>query len=149
MIGRFFTYRIGIWANDCFNTVFEKPILFFCLYHLVTNLKGRFKSGWNKDKKEKMFKHFKQCAYAPNACIFLEKITLFKEAGGRIVEEWLEDLPVEKWAIAFTIHVLRYGEMTLNTAESFNKWILDARSMPITLMMNVIQKKKNREMVCW
>ncbi|XP_028080580.1 uncharacterized protein LOC114282131 [Camellia sinensis] len=32
----------------------------------------------------------------------------------------------------------RYGEMTSNAAESFNKWILDARNYPITRLVDTI-----------
>ncbi|XP_028083309.1 uncharacterized protein LOC114284574 [Camellia sinensis] len=35
----------------------------------------------------------------------------------------------------------RYGEMTSNTAESFNKWILDARNYPITRLVDTISNQ--------
>ncbi|GMP36401.1 hypothetical protein CsSME_00008541 [Camellia sinensis var. sinensis] len=35
----------------------------------------------------------------------------------------------------------RYGEMTSNAAESFNKWILDARNYPITRLVDTIRNQ--------
>ncbi|KAL8505832.1 hypothetical protein ACS0TY_016892 [Phlomoides rotata] len=66
--------------------------------------------------------HFKECAYAPNRRIFEEKLAIFKEVGGSIVEEWLEQLPYDKWALAYSPHITRYGEMTSNVSELFNSW---------------------------
>ncbi|KAL8481517.1 hypothetical protein ACS0TY_027868 [Phlomoides rotata] len=85
--------------------------------------------------------HFKACAYAPNRVIFEEKLAIFKEVGGSIAEEWLEQLPYDKWALAYSSHITRYGEMTSNAAESFNFWIREARSLPITFMIDVIRSK--------
>ncbi|KAL8465283.1 hypothetical protein ACS0TY_034691 [Phlomoides rotata] len=57
-----------------------------------------------------------------------------------MAEEWLEELPVEKWSIAYSPHMQRYGEMTSNAAESFNSWIREARELPITYMIDSIRK---------
>ncbi|KAL8458089.1 hypothetical protein ACS0TY_035821 [Phlomoides rotata] len=123
---------------SAFPLVFDEPVHFYCLYHLISNLKGRCLGGWNTTQRTKLVDHFKECAYALNWWIFDQKIAIFKEFGGKVAEEWLEDLPYEKWAVAYSQHITRYGEMTSNAAKSFNSWIREARELPVTYMIECI-----------
>ncbi|KAL6555654.1 hypothetical protein OROHE_007326 [Orobanche hederae] len=123
-----------------FPKVFTNPIHLFCLYHLLANLRGCFTKGWTNDQCENLGVQFKNCAYAPNIRIFNEKVAIFKAVGGRVAEEWISELPLDKWAVAHSPNIKRYGEMTSNAAEQFNAWIKEARSLPITYMIEHIRR---------
>lgn len=103
-----------------------------------TNPKGRFNKGWTNLQRENLGVHFKDCACAPNIQIFKEKLTIFKEIGGKVAEEWIDQLPKEKWAVAYSLQIKLYGKITSNAAEQFNVWIKEARSLPITHMIDHI-----------
>ncbi|KAL7211893.1 hypothetical protein ACSBR2_014700 [Camellia fascicularis] len=49
-------------------------------------------------------------------------------------------MPPKHWANAY-FRGKRYGEMTSNAAESFNKWILDARNYPITRLVDTLRNQ--------
>lgn len=84
-----------------FPTVYDEPLHFlFCLYHLMINLKDHKCVGWNSEKCTNLVKMFKECVYAPNIRIFNEKVATFKEIGGKKTEEWLLELPYDKWVVA-------------------------------------------------
>ncbi|KAL6584627.1 hypothetical protein OROMI_003916 [Orobanche minor] len=125
---------------SAFPKVFTYPTHLFCLYHLLANLRGRFTKGWTNDQRENLGVHFKNCAYAPNIRIFNEKLAIFKAVGGKVAEEWISELPLHKWAVAHSPNIKRYGEMTSNAAEQFNAWIKEARSLPITYMIEHIRR---------
>ncbi|KAL6518686.1 hypothetical protein OROHE_017736 [Orobanche hederae] len=125
---------------SAFPKVFTNPTHLFCLYHLLANPRGRFTKGWTNDQRENLGVHFKNCAYAPNIRIFNEKLAIFKAVGGKIAEEWISELPLDKWAVAHSPNIKRYGEMTSNAAEQFNAWIKEARSLPITYMIEHIRR---------
>lgn len=58
--------------------------------------------------------------------------------GGKVAEEWIDELPKEKWVVSYSLQIKCYGEMTSNPAEQFNAWIKEARSLPITHMIDHI-----------
>lgn len=70
--------NVGLMA--AFNEVFEKPLHFFCLYHLYTNLKV-FKGSWSNEFRKKMVGLFKRCAHAPTKSLFHQCLDEFIEAG--------------------------------------------------------------------
>ncbi|KAL6501491.1 hypothetical protein OROGR_026624 [Orobanche gracilis] len=123
-----------------FPKVFTNPTHLFCLYHLLENLGGRFTKGCTNDQRENLGVHFKNCAYAPNIRIFNEKLAIFKAVGGKVAEDWISELPLHKWALAHSPNIKRYGEMTSNAAEQSNAWIKEARSLPITYMIEHIRR---------
>ncbi|KAL6509573.1 hypothetical protein OROGR_022883 [Orobanche gracilis] len=117
---------------------YEKEICY--LSDRNTGLISAFPKGWTNDQRENLGVHFKNCAYAPNIRIFNEKVAIFKAVGGRTAEEWISELPLDKWAVAHSPNIKRYGEMTSNAAEQFNAWIKEARSLPITYMIEHIRR---------
>ncbi|KAL6579267.1 hypothetical protein OROMI_009483 [Orobanche minor] len=125
---------------SAFPKVFSNPTHLFCLYHLLADLRVRFTKGWTNDQRENLGVHFKNCTYAPNISIFNEKLAIFKAVGGKVAEEWITELPLHKWAVAHSPNIKRYGEMTSNAAEQFNAWIKEARSLPITYMIEHIRR---------
>ncbi|KAL6584999.1 hypothetical protein OROMI_004288 [Orobanche minor] len=125
---------------SAFPKVFTNPTHLFGLYHLLANIRGHFTKGWTNDQRENLGVHFKNCAYAPNIRIFNEKVAIFKAVGGKVAEEWIGELHLHKWAVAHSPNIKRYGEMTSNAAEQFNAWIKEARSLPITYMIEHIRR---------
>ncbi|KAL8510111.1 hypothetical protein ACS0TY_017072 [Phlomoides rotata] len=102
-----FDHNLGLMA--AFPMVFDEPIHFLCLYHLLTNLKGRFFSGWSNTHQTTLGIHFKDCAYPPTKRIFDENVVIFKEVGGKIAEDWLTQLPYEKWVMVYVIPLLMWN----------------------------------------
>lgn len=61
------------------------------------------------------------------------------ETIGRINPEarrWLEEIPLEKWALAHD-NGHRYGIMTTNLTEVFNSVLKGARCLPITTLVQL------------
>lgn len=123
-----------------FNDVYEKPLHFYCLYHLMKNVKSMYSAKkWSKTWKNHLCKLLKDAAYAPTEHYYNIAIERFVQKGGEKAQCFLQDLPKDKWAVAFAPDVHRYGELTSNAAESFNNWILPARGLPITFMLDTIR----------
>lgn len=123
-----------------FDMLFTRPVHFFCLYHLYTNLKGLFKGGWSNEFRKKMVGLLKQCAYAPTKAIFNKCLDDFIESGQGLAKKFLEDLPFDKWAVSHSPDFFWYGEMTSNVAESLNNWIKDIRGLPVIFMLDIIRR---------
>ncbi|KAL6560894.1 hypothetical protein OROHE_006071 [Orobanche hederae] len=124
---------------SAFPMVFGKPLHLFCIFHLLGNFRVKLTSGWTNTQRETMGVHFKNCAYAPNIRISNEKLEIFKREGGKAAEDWISQIPFDKWAVAHSRHIKIYGEMTSNAAEQFNKWIKEARALLITYMIDHIR----------
>ena len=131
--------HIGI--LNAFKSVFDEPVHFFCLYHLYTNLKGMYRGGWSNPYRKKMVHLLKTAAYAPTNPLFDEALQKFIDEGGPQAAAFLEDLPYDKWALAWSPNQSRYGEMTSNAAESYNKWIKPARGLPICNVIDTIRQQ--------
>lgn len=128
-----------------FNDIYEKPLHFYCLYHLMKNLKGMYKGRIYSDvRKNHLCKLLKDAAHAPNIRLFNEAIERFIQKGGRNARHFLKDLPRDKWALAFAPDVNRYRELTSTAAESFNSWILEARCLSVTFMFDSIRMQLMR-----
>ena len=91
-----------------FNEVFERPLHFFCLYHLMQNLRNMYKAKRYTDVwKNVLCKYLKEAAYAPNIRAFDVAIKKFILKGGKTAEHFLKELPYEKWAVAFAPDIHR------------------------------------------
>ena len=111
----------------------------FCLQHLKANLRDKFSgTRCSNGFREHMVVLLCECAYAPTISLFTQKIEGFRREGGHIVERFLDNLPYEHWANAY-FRGRRYGEMNSNAVESFNSWIMKARHLPITSMVDTIR----------
>ncbi|KAL2486355.1 MuDR family transposase [Abeliophyllum distichum] len=114
---------------------------FFCLQHLKGNLRDKFSGGgFSNSYRERMVWLFRECAHAPTIALFNQKLEVLKREGGAIVQRFLDGLPFENWSNAHSVGC-RYGEMSSNAAESFNAWIVDCRSLPITRMVDNMRIK--------
>ena len=111
----------------------------FCLQHLKGNMRDKLSGGrFSNVFRERMVRLLRECAYAPTQSLFNEKIEALRRQGGSNVERFLSNLPYEHWTNAY-FSGKRYGEMCSNAAESFNAWILKARHLPITSMVDTIR----------
>jgi hypothetical protein len=88
----------------------------WCMRHFAANI-------WRRQKKKEVVKKLKSLCGCQTKDKFEEMLgELQKVLNGR-AKSWLEDqMPQrEKWALAFDAGGLRYGMMTTNSSESFNK----------------------------
>lgn len=126
---------------DALPRVFPNSNHLYCLEHLKRNLRDRFRGrSCSNQFREHVVWLFRECAYASSEEDFFDKLEKLKQEGGRIVQSFLEGLPVESWTNAFS-KCCRYGEMSSNAAESFNAWIMDVRDLHITHMVDTIRLK--------
>ncbi|KAH7859388.1 hypothetical protein Vadar_000470 [Vaccinium darrowii] len=110
----------------------------YCLQHLKNNLRDKLTGRLSNGFREQVISLFSDCAYAPTLLDFEEAIQELYTVGGAKAKNFVESLPRENWANAY-FQGKRYGEMCLNAAESFNKWILEARHLPILSAIDKIR----------
>ncbi|KAF5934042.1 hypothetical protein HYC85_030213, partial [Camellia sinensis] len=123
---------------DALSVVFPNAHHAYCLNHLKRNLIDKL-VGLRTNYKLCLMKILVKCAYAPTVASFqhyMEKLR--RIAGNGRVDSMLDGLQNDKWANAF-FRGKRYGEMSSNTAESYNNWIGGARELPITCMVDMIR----------
>ncbi|GMP38716.1 hypothetical protein CsSME_00009864 [Camellia sinensis var. sinensis] len=121
-------------------TVFPSAHHAYCLQHLQANLKDKLRWVDNRVRFGLMAK-LRECAYAPTEASFQQHWMKLKRTGRSGINNFLEDMPLKHWANSYFRFGKRYGEMTSNTAESFSKWILDARNYPITRLVDTISNQ--------
>ena len=120
--------------------VFPNSVHGSCFYHLTNNLKVALKSHFSKTNKRLLLDTFARLAYAYNLTDFNAALKNLRDVGGLIVSNFLNGIPFEKFTNVF-FPCCRYGEMSSNCSESFNKWILEERHLPITACMDRIRLK--------
>lgn len=119
--------------------VFSGASRYYCLQHLKINLRDMLsKSQYTGASREHILWLFKRCARAPTEVDFCKIMKELKEKGGVIVDEFLQEFPVENWSNVYG-KGCRYAEMSSKAFGSFNNWILDARSLPIVKMIDSIR----------
>ncbi|KAH7856791.1 hypothetical protein Vadar_005612 [Vaccinium darrowii] len=106
--------------------------------HLKNNLRDKLTGRLSNGFREQVISLFSDCAYAPTLLDFEEAIQELYIVGGAKAKNFVESLPRENWANAY-FQGKRYGEMCSNAAESFNKWILEARHLPILSAIDKIR----------
>ncbi|XP_028080765.1 protein FAR1-RELATED SEQUENCE 4-like [Camellia sinensis] len=111
----------------------------YCLQHLQANLRDKLRWVDNRVRFGLMVK-LRECVYAPTEASFQQHWKKLKGTGRSGINNFLENMPLKHWANAY-FRGKRYGEMTSNAAESFNKWILDARNYPITRLVDTIRNQ--------
>ncbi|KAL7188307.1 hypothetical protein ACSBR1_038200 [Camellia fascicularis] len=124
---------------ESFPTVFPSAHHAYCLQQLQANLRDKLR--WvDNCVRFGLIAKLSECAYAPTEASFQHHLTKLKGSGRFGINNFLEDMPPNHWANAY-FRDKRYGEMTSNVAESFNKWILDARNYPITRLVDTIRNQ--------
>ncbi|KAL7224736.1 hypothetical protein ACSBR1_026089 [Camellia fascicularis] len=116
----------------------------FCLLHLQMNLRDRMKYV-KAEKKIGLMCKLREYAYAPTVTSFNQKIEALKLYSLAVVGEFLKDLHPGHWANAY-FRGRRYGEMSSNSAKSFNNWIQETRHLPITQLVDAIRGRIMEQM---
>ncbi|XP_028082628.1 uncharacterized protein LOC114283957 [Camellia sinensis] len=116
----------------------------FCLQHLQRNLQDKMRYV-NSSYRAGLLNKFRACAYTPTVTGFNASIETFIKSGRNVATSFLKDIPPQYWANAYFMGA-RYSEMCSNAAESFNSWILEARHLPITQMVDSIWTKIMNQM---
>ena len=123
------------------------PIVFpdshhsFCMWHLKNNIchaAARYCTG------ENIWTLFRRC-YARTGPKFMQSLQLLLEAGKDAAAKFMDGLPTEKFVNAYFAGQC-YGELCSNIAESFNNWVVEECSMPITSMLDRIRKRQMKMM---
>jgi len=114
----------------------------WCMRHFAANI-------WRRQKKKEVVQKLKSLC----GCRTKEKFEstldeLHKVLNGR-AKRWLEDqMPQrDKWALAFDTGGLRYGVMTTNSSESFNKVFKGIRAVPVAGIVEYSFRKCNEYFV--
>lgn len=100
---------------------------------------------------ESVSREFKNCrlvqlvwkaAYATSVVTFKEKMAEIEEISPEAAK-WIQQFPPPRWALAFSDGI-RYGRLSSNV-EEFNKWILEARELPIVQVIERIHGRLTTE----
>jgi hypothetical protein len=107
--------------------VFPDSEHMFCVRHLYSNFQGHFKG---KNLKNQLW----TCARASTVTRWNQEIEKMKVLN-KDAYAWLEKMPPNTWVIAFFSEYLKYDILLNNICEVFNKYILEARELPILTMI--------------
>ncbi|KAL5537914.1 hypothetical protein UlMin_043714 [Ulmus minor] len=103
-----------------------------CIYHLLNNLKTKFKS-----KNKELEQHYIVAAKAYNLQEFhVLFYTLCSAVPG--AKEYLESVGLDRWTRSHA-PCRRYNIMTTNISESFNAVLVKVRELPITAFVNEVR----------
>ncbi|KAL5554833.1 hypothetical protein UlMin_037069 [Ulmus minor] len=103
-----------------------------CIYHLLKNLKTKFKS-----KTKELEQHYLQAAKSYNLQEFhVLFYTLCLAVPG--AKEYLESVGLDRWTRSHA-PCRRYNIMTTNISESFNAVLVKVRELPITTFINEVR----------
>ncbi|XP_050214804.1 uncharacterized protein LOC126665909 [Mercurialis annua] len=103
-----------------------------CLYHLLSNVKSRFK----RDQKS-IKDMFKAAARAYTKEEFNTHMTELSNINPRVTA-YLKEAGFERWAVSHSVNK-RYNIMTSNIAESFIAAVNRARELPVTMLMEYLR----------
>ncbi|XP_027082558.1 uncharacterized protein [Coffea arabica] len=100
----------------------------FCIRHLASNFNTKFHDKILKN-------HLVAACYENQVFKFQRKMETIGKINPK-ARKWLDDLRVEKWALAHD-GGKSYGIMTTNLLEVFNSVLKGARSLPITALVQL------------
>ncbi|XP_061336417.1 uncharacterized protein LOC133283559 isoform X2 [Gastrolobium bilobum] len=107
----------------------------FCLRHLSDSIGKEFKNS-------RLVHLLWKAAYATTTIAFKEKIAEIEEVSPEAAK-WLQQFHPSQWALVY-FEGTRYGHLSSNI-EEFNKWILEARELPIIQVIERIHSKLKTE----
>jgi hypothetical protein len=107
----------------------------YCMRHLSESIGKEFKNS--------RFVHLLwKAAYATTTIAFKEKMAEIEEVSPEAAK-WLQQFHPSQWALVY-FEGTRYGHLSSNI-EEFNKWILEARELPIIQVIERIHSKLKTE----
>ncbi|KAL5576418.1 hypothetical protein UlMin_018117 [Ulmus minor] len=118
--------------NSAVKEVFPQAFHGICMYHLLNNLKTKFKS-----KTKELEQHYIQTAKSYNIQDFHMLVyTLCSTVPG--VKEYLKSVGLDRWTRSHAPSRW-YNIMTTNISESLNAALVKVRELPITAFVNEIR----------
>ncbi|KAL5554064.1 hypothetical protein UlMin_041465 [Ulmus minor] len=118
--------------NNAVKEVFPNAFHGICMYHLLNNLKNKFKT-----KTKELEQHYIQTAKAYNLQEFhVLFYTLCCAVPG--AKEYLERVGLDRWTRSNSPS-RRYNIMTTNISKSMNAALVKVRELPITAFVNEIR----------
>ncbi|XP_063936085.1 uncharacterized protein LOC135147164 [Daucus carota subsp. sativus] len=105
----------------------------YCVRHFATNFATKFKKARLKDRLVELAYQVQPKKFE---LLWGELLALEPRA-----LTWFEDKPVRNWSLAHDHKHHRFGIMTTNHVESWNKAIVDARRLPLTSLVRVLFHK--------
>jgi transposase-like protein len=103
----------------------------FCVRHLYSNFSGKFKG-------ENLQNQLWRCARASTLVRWNEEMEKLRVLN-KDAHAWLEKMPPNTWCMAFFSEYPKCDILLNNTCEVFNKYILEARELPILSMLQRIK----------
>ena len=105
----------------------------FCMRHLSESMGKEFKNS-------RLVHLLWKAAYATTTIAFKEKMAEIEDVSSEAAK-WIQQFPTPRWALVyFEGGATRYGHLSSNI-EEFNKWILEARELPIIQVIEQIHSK--------
>nr|CAD1831728.1 unnamed protein product [Ananas comosus var. bracteatus] len=125
----------GLWEET--PQVFEGSHHGCCVNSLIEDFKAQFDELWPEQKKGTLVDLLKQCIYTCKVDEFDECLENIKTESKELAE-WLLDTKPECWSDAF-FKGIRYGQYSLNAAETFNSWITARYELSVVQMVDMIR----------
>ena len=107
--------------------VFQDSEHRFCVRHLYSNFQMHFKG-------ENLKNQLWACARSSNVVQWNKNMEMMRELDSA-GHKWLQQMPPQTWVRAFFSTYPKCDILLNNNCEVFNKYILDAREMPILSML--------------
>ncbi|KAL5576769.1 hypothetical protein UlMin_018468 [Ulmus minor] len=118
--------------NRAVNEVFPNAFHELCIYHLLNNLKAKFKSK-TKELEEHYYQTSKVYSMEEFNVLFYSLCSAVSRA-----KKYLEEVGLDRWTCAHSPS-RRYNIMTTNISESMNAVLVKVRELPITTFINEIR----------
>eukprot|EP00268_Persea_americana_P055507 TRINITY_DN6458_c0_g1_i1.p1 TRINITY_DN6458_c0_g1~~TRINITY_DN6458_c0_g1_i1.p1 ORF type:complete len:599 (+),score=106.74 TRINITY_DN6458_c0_g1_i1:679-2475(+) len=103
----------------------------FCVRHLSESIGKEFKNS-------RLVQLLWKAAYATTTLGFKERMAEVEEVSADAAK-WIQQVPPSHWAVPF-FEGARYGHLSSNI-EEFNRWILEARELPVIQVIERIHSK--------
>lgn len=103
----------------------------FCMRFLSESIGREFKNS-------RLVHLLWKAAYATTSIVFKQKMAEIEEVSPEAAK-WMQQFPPSQWALVY-FEGTRYGHLSSNL-EEFNRWILEARELPIIQVIEQIQSK--------
>ncbi|XP_010248319.1 PREDICTED: uncharacterized protein LOC104591227 [Nelumbo nucifera] len=103
----------------------------YCMRHLSESIGREFKNS-------RLVNLLWKSAYSITTIGFKEKMAEIEEVSAEAAK-WVNQIPASRWALAY-FEGTRFGHLSSNI-EEFNRWILEARELPIIQVIERIHSK--------
>ncbi|XP_062082606.1 uncharacterized protein LOC133788945 [Humulus lupulus] len=116
---------------DAIRRNFPNSFHAYCMRYLSESIGKEFKNS-------RLVHLLWRAAYSTTTSGFKEKIAEIEEASSEAAK-WLQQFDPSRWALVYS-EGTRYGHLSSNI-EEFNRWILEARELPIVQVIERIHSK--------